>query len=85
MTSNSKLSDIANQAFAHGEKYSNTKIVRKILNSLPERLAYKITIIEKACHINTIKLDELMGSFQTFELNLKQNKKEKSIALQAKK
>ena len=30
-----------------------------------------------------MRLDELMGSLQTFELNLKQNKKEKSIALRA--
>ena len=28
-----------------------------------------------------MKLDELIGSLQTFELNLKQNKKGKSIAL----
>lgn len=31
-----------------------------------------------------MKLDELIGSLQTFEMNLKQKKKEKSIALQAK-
>ena len=28
-----------------------------------------------------MKLDELIGSFQTFKLNLKPNKKEKNIAL----
>ncbi|GMN68193.1 hypothetical protein TIFTF001_037252 [Ficus carica] len=32
-----------------------------------------------------MRLDELMGSLQTFEMNLKHNKKKKSIALQAKK
>ena len=30
-----------------------------------------------------MRLDELMGSLQTFELNLNQNKKEKSIAFRA--
>ena len=30
-----------------------------------------------------MRLDELMGSLQMFELNLKMNKKEKSIAFQA--
>ena len=30
-----------------------------------------------------MRLDELMGSLHTFELNLKMNKKEKSIAFQA--
>ena len=31
-----------------------------------------------------MKLDELIGSLQTFELNLKQNKKDKSITLRVK-
>ena len=39
--------------------------------------------IEEAKDVNTMRLDELMGSLQTLELNLKQNKNEKSIALQA--
>ena len=59
---NSKLCDIANEAFALGEKYSNTKLVRKTLRSLPKRFAYKVTAIEKARDVNTMKLDELMGS-----------------------
>ena len=40
-----------------------------------------MTANEEAHDINTMKLDELMGSLQNFELNLKQNKKEKSITL----
>ena len=63
------------------KKYSNTKLVRKTLRSLPERFAYKVTAIEEARDVSTMKLDELIGSLQTFELNLKQNKKEKCIAL----
>ena len=43
---NYKLCDIANEAFALGEKYSNTKIVRKTLRSLLERFAYKVAAIE---------------------------------------
>ena len=31
---NSKLCEIANEAFALGKKYSNTKLVRKTLRSL---------------------------------------------------
>ena len=77
---NSKLCDIANEAFALGEKYSYTKLVRKTLRSLIERFAYKVIAIEEAHDVNIMKLDELMGSLQIFELNLKQNKKEKSIA-----
>ena len=82
---NSKLCDIANKAFTLGEKYSDIKLVRKILRSLPEKFAYKVAAIEEARDLNTMFLKELMGSLQTFELNLKMNKKEKSIALQAEK
>ena len=50
------------------------------MRSLSKRFAYKVITIEEAHDVNTMKLDELMGSLQTFELNLKQNKKEMSIA-----
>ena len=80
---NFKLCDIANEAFALGEKYSDTKLVRKTLRSLPERFAYKVAAIKEARDVQNMRLDELMGSLQTFELNLKMNKKEKSIAFQA--
>ena len=82
---NSKLCDIANEAFALGEKYSDIKLVRKTLRYLPERFAYKVAAIEEACDLNIMSLKELMGSLQTYELNLKMNKKEKSIAFQAEK
>ena len=77
---NSKLCDIANEAFAFEEKYSNIKLVRKTLRYLPEGFAYKVATIEEARDLNTMSLKELIGSLQTFELNLKMNKKEKSIA-----
>ena len=72
---NSKLCDIANETFALGEKYSDIKLVRKTLRSLSERFAYKIAAIEEARDLNTMSLKELMESLQTFELNLKMNKK----------
>ena len=74
---NSKLCDIANEGFALREKYSDIKLVRKTLRSLPERFAYKVAAIEEARDLNTMSLKELMGSLQTFELNLKMNKKKK--------
>ena len=75
---NSKLCDIANEAFTFGEKYFETKLVRKTLR---ERFAYKMAAIEEAKDVSTMKLDELMGSLQTFELNLSQNKKEKTLLI----
>ena len=52
---NEKLRDIANQAFKLGEKYSDTKLVGKTLCSLPERFAYKVTAIEEAKDITTMR------------------------------
>ena len=57
---NSKICDIANEAFALREKYSEEKLVRKTLRSLPKRFAYKVTAIEEAKDVQNMKLDELM-------------------------
>ena len=81
---NAKICDIANEAFALAEKYSETKLVTKVLRPLPERFAYKVTAIEEARDVSTMRLDELMGSLQTFEMNMKYNKKEKDITIQSK-
>lgn len=43
---NSKLYDIANESFALDEKYLETKLVRKILRSFPNRFQAKVTAIE---------------------------------------
>ena len=80
---NSKLCDITNKAFALGEKISEEKLVRKALRSLSKRFSYKVTAIEEAKDIQAMKLDELMGSLRTFEMNFNEDKKEKEIALQA--
>ena len=82
---NGRLCDIANEAFALGEKFSEEKLVRKTLRSLPKRFAYKVTAIEEAKDVRRMKLEELMGSLRTFEMNLEEEKgdqKSKGIALQ---
>lgn len=55
--------------------------MRKALRSLPRRFAYKVTAIEEAKDMWSMKLDLLMGSLCTFEMNLNEEKKE--LALQA--
>ena len=57
-----KICDIANEAFALGEKYSKIKLVTKVFRSLPKRFAYKVTTIEKAQDVSKMRLDELMHS-----------------------
>ena len=75
--------EIANTSGALGEKMAEEKLVRKILRSLPKRFAMKVTAIEEAQDISKLKVDELIGSLQTFEMGITDNgdKKNKSIAL----
>ena len=57
------------------------KLVRKILRSLPKRFAMKVTTIEEAQDFSAMQVDELIGSLQTFEMNLndKPDKRSKII------
>ena len=57
-----KLKDIVNSAFNLGESIAESKIVRKILRSLPERFHAKITAIEEIKDIDQIPLIELIGN-----------------------
>lgn len=76
-----KLNDIVNSRFNLGERIPAVKIVRKVLRSLPERFRPKVTAIEESKDLDNIKIEELVGSLQTYELTLAQPKKQKSIAL----
>ncbi|PON52362.1 hypothetical protein PanWU01x14_209980 [Parasponia andersonii] len=78
-----KLNDISNEAFALGKFFSDTKMVRKIFRSLSDRFQPKLTTIEESKTLDTMKVEELMGSLQTYEMNIKQRKKEKTITLKA--
>ncbi|XP_022874267.1 uncharacterized protein LOC111393100 [Olea europaea var. sylvestris] len=78
-----KLNDIVNSSFNLGERIPETKIVRKVLRSLPERFRPKVTAIEESKDLDEVKIEELVGSLQTYELTLSQHKKGKSIALKA--
>jgi len=68
--------DIANAFDTLEEKMSEEKPVRKILRSLPKRFDMKITNIEEAQDISKMKVEELIGSLQNFEIIIN-NKVEK--------
>ena len=65
-----KLKDIVNSVFNLGESIVESKIVRKILKSLPERFHAKITAIEEVKDIDQIPLTELVRNLQTYEMGL---------------
>ena len=82
-----KLKDIVNSAFNLGETIPESKVVRKVLRSLPKRFHAKITAIEESKNIDKIPLTELVGNLQTNELGLtriRKSSKSKSMALKAK-
>ncbi|XP_062075335.1 uncharacterized protein LOC133779378 [Humulus lupulus] len=74
-----KLCDIFNESYALGETYSNDKLVRKVLGSLPRRFKAKLTSIEEVHDVEDMDLDELIGSLQNYELTLKRWDKGKKV------
>ena len=77
----SKLNEVVVSKFNLGEKTEDSKIVRKILRSLPKSFRAKVTAIEESKDLDDIKVQELIGSFQTYESSLPTQRKSKSLAL----
>ena len=78
-----KLMDIVNSCFNLGEPIPNSKVMRKFLRSFTGRFRAKVTAIEESKDVHSLKLDELVGSLQTFEINIESPRKSKGIALNA--
>ena len=65
-----KLNEVVIGKFNLGEKTEDSKVVRKILRSLPESFHAKVITIEKTKDLDEIKIQELISSLQTYELSL---------------
>jgi hypothetical protein len=81
----SKMSDLRNSMASLGKLVSDVKLIWKILRSLPERFRIKVTTIEESNDLEEMKIEELVGSLQTYELSLPSVKKLKTISLKASK
>ena len=77
----SKLNEVVISKFNLGGKIEDSKVVRKILRSLPEGFRAKVTAIEESKDLDEIKVQELIGSPQTYELSLPNQRKRKSLTL----
>ena len=77
----SKLNEVVIGKFNLGEKTKDSKIVRKILRSLLKSFRAKVTAIEESKDLDDIKVQELIGFLQTYELSLPSQRKSKSLAL----
>ena len=78
-----KLNNIVNSAYNLGEIYDQPKIVKKILRSLTENFRPKVTAITESKDVDSISIDELVGSLQSYELDLPKTSKSKSMALKS--
>ena len=78
-----KHNDIVNFAYNLGEIQDQRKIVRKILSSLTENFRPKVTAIIESKDVDSIPVDELVGSLQSYELDLPKTSKSKSMALKS--
>ena len=57
-----KLNDTVNFTYNLGEIYDKPKIVRRILRSLTEDFRPKVTVINESMDVDSIPVDELVGS-----------------------
>ena len=57
-----KLNEKVNGKLNLGEKTKDSKVVRKILRSLPESFQAKVTGIEESADLDEIKVQELVSS-----------------------
>ena len=65
------------------EIYDQPKIVRKILRSLTEDFRPKVTAITESKDVDSIPVDELVGSLQSYEFDLPKTTKSKSMGLKS--
>ena len=65
-----KLNDIVNSTYNLGEIYDQPKIVKKILRSLTKDFRPKVIVITESKDMDSIPIDELVGSLKSYELDL---------------
>ena len=65
------------------EIYDQPKIVRKILRFLTEDFRPKVIVITKSKDMDSIPINEFMGSLQSYDLDLPKTNKSKSMDLKS--
>ncbi|GAV62877.1 LOW QUALITY PROTEIN: zf-CCHC domain-containing protein/UBN2 domain-containing protein, partial [Cephalotus follicularis] len=78
--------NIINSLQSLNKCYTNSEMVRKILRCLPKSWMPNVTAIEEARDLNTLPLEELLGSLMTHKMTIKnheddeeQDKKKKKV------
>ena len=83
-----RFTDIVNSLEALGKTFSNCEKVKKIIRSLPKKWRPKRTAIEEAKNLNTLFLNDLIGSLISYEEDIAneridEDKRKKSFAFKS--
>jgi hypothetical protein len=78
-----RINDLRNSMVSLRKKVTDAKLIKKILMSLPERFKIKVTSIEESKDLDSMKIEELVESLQTYEYSLPPVKKAKGMAFKA--
>ena len=78
-----KLNDIVNSAYNLDKIYDQSKIVMKILRSLTKDFIPKVAAITESKDVDSTPINELVRSFQSYELDLPKTNKSKSMTLKS--
>ncbi|XP_052488158.1 uncharacterized protein LOC128041800 [Gossypium raimondii] len=70
---------ITNEFKSYGKTYPNEEVVRKILQKLPIKWEAKVIAIENAKNLETLTLDELIGSLLTHDMRLNKGGEEEKV------
>ena len=80
-----RFTDIVNTLGALGKNFSNSEKVKKMIRSFPKEWRPTRTAIEEAKNLNTLPINDLIGSLISYEEDLivekRHEEKTKSIAL----
>jgi len=80
-----KISELKNSIVSLGKTISDVTLIRKILRSLPKHFRIKVTTIAESKDLEEMKIEELVGSLQTYEYSLPPVRKAKTNALKTSK
>ncbi|XP_019155025.1 PREDICTED: uncharacterized protein LOC109151880 [Ipomoea nil] len=80
-----RIQELANRATILGKPFSQQKLVKKILRSLPPRFRMKVTAIQEHDGWENKSVAQLMGNLRTYEMEIltDHTKKQKTIAFVA--